>query len=772
MVGAGPSFAILLLLGVGLLASTAGAPGACEPENLVELRSFLAALPSAELVALAELVEAQPSTGAPDAAALVEELTCIVGDRRELLWHALAELGHQRPAQPKRRTEDGGQRIRGPGGGGTVRPFIYLLLIGGDSRLRGVSTALLCLLLQGLAVGPSPWTDAGVATCHRFERYCQSWLHYYPGTRVEVWTGGSMGPGGMTVDDVVPSQWQSGTVLRSNVHRRNGIHELGRYTGTFYEAGRLAGTMTVAMDDGEDVDLQMPGHIVRQLVDETGGDVLVRFWDWSRHDQIHFFEHELVGADFVLNPVGLGRDVLAPGTHIAGEGVVGGGGGELVYITVLRNPLDAVVARFFAADDRDLSQARVARDIKALAGLPLCPFALAGAACWDADYYTQSLSDPALCVGAARREAGEVCSDEAEEEALRRVGSMQVVLMEDWLHLSGPLLCQKLGASWCDERRWASLRHTTRSPSAVCGITDTLRLGGGAGGGDDIGGDWARRLYRALAGRNQRDLRLFAAARARARHLLEAAGVAVPDEAGPAAEERGRAAGDCAAAAKQQGEVREGTVHGESAWVTIGGARAHLPVWMRCHLASAECGDDTGRRCADGAGRGWQLVPAKTWPEREADEGGRVEDEARQVAGRMEGLSLEKWSSSQHGEEVYAVETFFWGRTRGSFLELGAVDGELFSNTLGVFERILAWRGILIEASPQSFEILPHKRPNQISVHAAICGEARDVHWADSTVSRLDYARAHTHTYTHTTAGEYPRPHPCNVCATDENKDN
>ena len=224
---------------------------------------------------------------------------------------------------------------------------------------------------------------------------------------------------------------------------------------------------------------------------------------------------------------------------------------------------------------------------------------------------------------------------------------MQVVLMEDWLHLSGPLLCQELGASWCDERRWASLQHTTRSPSAVCGITDTLRLGGGAGGGDDVGGDWARRLYRALADRNKRDLRLFAAARARARHLLEAAGVAVPDEAGPAAEERGRAAGDCAAAAKRQGEVREGTVHGESAWVTIGGARTHLPVWIRCHLASAACGAHAGQGGADGAGRRWQLVPAETWPEREAGAGGGVEDEARQVAGRREGLNLEKWSFSQ-----------------------------------------------------------------------------------------------------------------------------
>ena len=326
------------------------------------------------------------------------------------MCYEVAELGNP-PAHPQRRSENSGHGIHGPG---TTRPFIYFLQIGEDSRLRGVSTALLCLLLQGLAVGPSPRTDAGVATCHRFERYCQSWLHFSPGTRVEVWTAG---------EDVVPNSWQSGTVLQSNVHRRHGVHEQGRYTGALHEAGVLTGTMTVDIDNSGYIDLRMPGHIVRQLVDETGGDVLVRFWEWSRYDQIHFFEHDLAGADFVLNPVGLGRDMLAPGTHIAGEDVVGaGGGGELVYMTVLRNPLDAVVARFFAAEDRDLAQARVVRDIKALAGLPPCPFALAGAACWDTDYYTQSLADPGLCdTEASRREGGQVCSDESEEEAVRRV---------------------------------------------------------------------------------------------------------------------------------------------------------------------------------------------------------------------------------------------------------------------------------------------------------------------------------------------------------------
>jgi hypothetical protein len=61
--------------------------------------------------------------------------------------------------------------------------------------------------------------------------------------------------------------------------------------------------------------------------------------------------------------------------------------------------------------------------------------------------------------------------------------------------------------------------------------------------------------------------------------------------------------------------------------------------------------------------------------------------------GKILGLELEEWSFSQHAEEVYALERFFWGQTRGSFVELGAVDGEIFSNTLGIFERILSWRG-------------------------------------------------------------------------------
>lgn len=97
-------------------------------------------------------------------------------------------------------------------------------------------------------------------------------------------------------------------------------------------------------------------------------------------------------------------------------------------------------------------------------------------------------------------------------------------------------------------------------------------------------------------------------------------------------------------------------------------------------------------------------------------------------------------SMSQHEEEIFAYTTFFWGQEQGSFLEMGAIDGETFSNTVGIFEQLLGWRGILIEASPLTSAMLRHRRPNQIGVNAAICGEAQDVHWADASSQRYGWS--------------------------------
>jgi hypothetical protein len=203
------------------------------------------------------------------------------------------------------------------------------------------------------------------------------------------------------------------------------------------------------------------------------------------------------------------------------------GGGPLIYLTVLSNPLDAVVARFSA------SRHHVFRSLSDFVEGGVCPFEVGDERCWDADFYTQALASPGLCQGAAggaAREGREVCSEEAEEEAVKRVESMQVVLMADWLHLSAPVICQALGTAggaWCDPAASAQLAARVQEESAGwCGVDGLLALDGEGPGGQRAP------LLQALIERNRRDLRLFAAARARARSLLVAAGVTPPPDVG------------------------------------------------------------------------------------------------------------------------------------------------------------------------------------------------------------------------------------------------
>ena len=54
------------------------------------------------------------------------------------------------------------------------------------------------------------------------------------------------------------------------------------------------------------------------------------------------------------------------------------------------------------------------------------------------------------------------------------------------------------------------------------------------------------------------------------------------------------------------------------------------------------------------------------------------------------------------------------------------------SNTLGILEEVLGWRGLLIEASPRSFTHLAVNRPSQVCVHAAVCASEQTVHYVDT----------------------------------------
>ena len=82
--------------------------------------------------------------------------------------------------------------------------------------------------------------------------------------------------------------------------------------------------------------------------------------------------------------------------------------------------------------------------------------------------------------------------------------------------------------------------------------------------------------------------------------------------------------------------------------------------------------------------------------------------------------------TSQHGEDLLLLPVLLRavgvGRP-GTFVELGALDGRLGSNTL-LLERCFGWNGLLIEALPYNFEKLVQSgRSRSRFVHSAICKE-------------------------------------------------
>ncbi len=60
---------------------------------------------------------------------------------------------------------------------------------------------------------------------------------------------------------------------------------------------------------------------------------------------------------------------------------------------------------------------------------------------------------------------------------------------------------------------------------------------------------------------------------------------------------------------------------------------------------------------------------------------------------------------SQHGQDRYLHENFFQNIRGGFFVEVGAYDGETYSNT-AFFERQLGWNGICIEPLKSSYDTL------------------------------------------------------------------
>lgn len=64
---------------------------------------------------------------------------------------------------------------------------------------------------------------------------------------------------------------------------------------------------------------------------------------------------------------------------------------------------------------------------------------------------------------------------------------------------------------------------------------------------------------------------------------------------------------------------------------------------------------------------------------------------------------------SQVGQDQFLLENFFRGRRGGVFVDVGAYDGEKFSNS-AFFERSLGWQGLCIEPLPSAFAKLAASR--------------------------------------------------------------
>lgn len=74
---------------------------------------------------------------------------------------------------------------------------------------------------------------------------------------------------------------------------------------------------------------------------------------------------------------------------------------------------------------------------------------------------------------------------------------------------------------------------------------------------------------------------------------------------------------------------------------------------------------------------------------------------------------------SQHGEDYLAWKLLEDRESPGFFVEIGALDGRRFSNTL-VFEEA-GWNGLCIEAHPDYYPMVERSRPGSTCIHAACC---------------------------------------------------
>ena len=95
---------------------------------------------------------------------------------------------------------------------------------------------------------------------------------------------------------------------------------------------------------------------------------------------------------------------------------------------------------------------------------------------------------------------------------------------------------------------------------------------------------------------------------------------------------------------------------------------------------------------------------------------------------QLSSTTLAQHFHSTQGEDEFLMN-YFNGLCHGTYIEMGALDGVRSSNTFA-FNKLLEWKGVLIELNPTSYQKLAQNRPNEIAtIHAAVCDSRKTVHW-------------------------------------------
>ena len=82
-------------------------------------------------------------------------------------------------------------------------------------------------------------------------------------------------------------------------------------------------------------------------------------------------------------------------------------------------------------------------------------------------------------------------------------------------------------------------------------------------------------------------------------------------------------------------------------------------------------------------------------------------------------------SRSQYNDEMIVIAEMGWeNKTKGTYVEIGALDGMKYTNTLHL-HTCLQWTGLLVEASPSNYEMLVNNvkltRPDVHLHFGAVC---------------------------------------------------